>query len=402
MNNLHSSELTSEGGEHKILFIDDEKNVLAAIHRQLRRQYNILPALSGAEGLAAVAKHKPAVVVCDMRMPDMDGITTLSEIEKKSPNTVRIMLTGNADQETAVDAINRGRIFRFLNKPCSDQVLRAALDDALRQHELITSEKTLLQKTLIGSVRAMADILSLVVPAAFEKSVRVRNWARLIADEINMPSRWELDLAAMLYPIGLVMVPSSILDKVLTDSRSLSPQERQVLLSAPESARRLLSHIPRLKNVANIIAYQDRGYDGSGTPDKGPIGEDILLGSRILKVLKDLADITNDDVPSEAAVTILLKRAEIYDPAVLIAASNLWSLGPHQLASGVKKSKRFSVQLDTLLPNDLLVEPIMLKSGKLLLSEGIRVSAAQIERLRNIRSLEPIQEPVIVERINDV
>lgn len=380
----------------KILFIDDEKNVLAAIHRQLRRYFNILPALSGAEGLAAVGKYKPAVVVCDMRMPGMDGVSTLVEIEKRSPDTVRIMLTGNADQETAVDAINRGRIFRFLNKPCSEQTLRQALEEAIRHHQLITSERTLLQQTLTGSVRAMADMLSLVAPDAFGRSARVRQWTRAIADELELSSRWELDLAGTLYPIGLVSVPPQVLEKAAATPQKMTAAEKDMLAAAPDVGRRLLTHIPRLKGVANIISLQDRGYDGSGHPERGPVGDAIPIEARILHLLKSLAELSTDDVPRDATLMKLKERAERFDPKVLAAAQRLWGIGGTGYQTVV--GQRLSITLDTILPNDLLMAPVMLASGKLLLSEGSRITAAQIERLRNLKKIEVIREPIDVER----
>ena len=103
----------------KILFVDDEPNVLAAFQRQLRRQFEVETAPSGREGLALLQKARDyAVVVADMRMPEMNGVEFLKEVKTAAPEAVRIMLTGNADQGTAIEAINQGRIFSFLHKPC--------------------------------------------------------------------------------------------------------------------------------------------------------------------------------------------------------------------------------------------------------------------------------------------
>lgn len=381
-----------------ILFIDDEKNVLAAIHRQLRKDFNILPALSGEEGVRAVEKHKPSVVVCDMRMPGMDGVATLAEIERLSPDTIRLMLTGNADQETAVSAINRGRIFRFLNKPCPEETLRQALTDALRQHELVTAEKALLNQTLTGSVRAMTDILSLVAPDAFGRSIRVLSLARAVADILGLASRWELDLAGMLYPVGLVSVPPALLHKIGSAKQKLSDNERAVLAHVPEVGRRLLMHIPRLNRVAEIILQQDRGYDGSGPPEKGPRGAEIPLESRIIRAVKDMAEAMEQDEPLGADVERLMSRSAKYDPVVLEAIRKLWGTGTTPVRP-VLRGKELSITLDTLLPNDLLLGPVTLVSGKLLLSEGIRVTAAQIERLRNFDTLDAVRQPIMVERV---
>src|ERR1022692_3828271 len=127
----------------KILLVDDESSILDGYRRSLRREFEIETAVSGKQALSLVAETGPyAVVVSDMRMPEMDGIELLSSIKAQSPDTIRIMLTGNADMDTAIHAINEGSIFRFLNKPCSKEVMAKTLTAALVQFRLVTAEKT--------------------------------------------------------------------------------------------------------------------------------------------------------------------------------------------------------------------------------------------------------------------
>ncbi len=143
----------------KILCVDDEPNILAGYRRSLRKQFEIETAPGGAEALAMIAEGGPyAVLVTDMRMPGMDGIQFLREAQRVAPDSVRIMLTGNADQQTAAGAVNEGRIFRFLNKPCPAEDLAHALAAGLEQYRLVTAEKELLEKTLGGTIRMMMEI----------------------------------------------------------------------------------------------------------------------------------------------------------------------------------------------------------------------------------------------------
>ena len=140
----------------KILLVDDEVNVLQAYTRVLRSRFALESAESGSQALEVLKANGPfAAIVSDMRMPGMDGVELLSWVRELYPDTVRIMLTGNADQQTATDAVNQGAIFRFLSKPCDSEVLASTLEQAIRQHELITSEKSLLQDTLKGSIRML-------------------------------------------------------------------------------------------------------------------------------------------------------------------------------------------------------------------------------------------------------
>ncbi|HEX2100040.1 MAG TPA: response regulator, partial [Candidatus Synoicihabitans sp.] len=138
----------------RVLFVDDDPNLLAAFQRNLRKQFQFDTALGAQEALALLERPEPyAVVLADMRMPGMDGVELLERVKQRAPETVRMMLTGNADQQTAVDAVNRGEVFRFLNKPCPPEVLVPALEAAIKHYQLQRLERELLEGTLAGSVK---------------------------------------------------------------------------------------------------------------------------------------------------------------------------------------------------------------------------------------------------------
>jgi len=135
----------------KLLFVDDEPQVLEAIQRLLRKTFQIETAASGSEALSKLEHRGPfAVIVCDMRMPEMDGIRLLSKIKVDFPEVMRIMLTGNSDQETAVRAVNEGNIFSFLTKPCDEEVLTKTLNAALVQFRLANHKEELLERARAG------------------------------------------------------------------------------------------------------------------------------------------------------------------------------------------------------------------------------------------------------------
>jgi DNA-binding NtrC family response regulator len=132
----------------RVLCVDDEPNVLAAIERNLFGEFEVVVAKSGEAGLDAVRwGEKFAVIVSDMRMPGMDGATFLAKAREISPDSVRILLTGQADVQSSIAAINKGAIFRYLCKPCPKDELIATLNDAVRQYRLIRAEKELLATT---------------------------------------------------------------------------------------------------------------------------------------------------------------------------------------------------------------------------------------------------------------
>src|SRR5579862_8246205 len=132
--------------QERILCVDDEANILAAHQRNLRKQFALEVALGPDEGLAVLERNGPfAVVVSDMRMPVMNGVEFLSRVKQKWPDTVRMVLTGNADVSNAIQSVNQGNIFRFLTKPCPTEQFTHALQDGIAQYQLIKAERELLE-----------------------------------------------------------------------------------------------------------------------------------------------------------------------------------------------------------------------------------------------------------------
>ena len=164
-----------------ILCVDDEPKVLEGLVLNLRRHYRVSTASNGQGGLAIVdGNDPPAVVVSDMRMPEMDGAAFLSQVKERSPETIRILLTGQTDLDSAIAAVNHGQVFRFLTKPCNPQNFLTAIEAAAAQHRLVTAERELLEKTLRGSIKALTEILSLANPlilgARLVSNSTRRNW----------------------------------------------------------------------------------------------------------------------------------------------------------------------------------------------------------------------------------
>ncbi|GAB4192205.1 MAG: response regulator [Wenzhouxiangellaceae bacterium] len=115
-----------------VLFIDDEPRILRAMQRLLRPYCNVLIADNGLDALEIISVETVHVIVCDQRMPNMNGVEVLTEARKLSPRTIRILLTGYSDMDDAVAALNDGHIYRYLNKPWTNEVLIETVMDATK------------------------------------------------------------------------------------------------------------------------------------------------------------------------------------------------------------------------------------------------------------------------------
>lgn len=379
----------------RILCVDDDANILAGYQRSLRKQIDLEVAVGPEAGLEALKSNGPfAVVVADMQMPGMNGIDFLIETRKLAPDSVRMMLTGNADQRTAVEAVNRGHVFRFLTKPCPPEDFALVLQTGLRQYELITAEKQLLEQTLNGSVNMLTEILALTDSAAFGRSQTLRNEMRVFLDGIGAPSSWACEMAALLSPAGQVTIPPDILARSRAGA-VLKLNEQEIVNRAPETAANLLKNIPRLEPVAEIIRYQGKHFDGAGFPQDDVAGEQIPIGSRILHLLLALEDYDRRGVSRQDALNEMQRLPGRYDPRVIDAAFKCFDIYLAQTTDAVARIKE--IPFRELHAGMVLAADLYTKNEILLMGAGCTLTPVMLEKVRNFARLYGILEPITVE-----
>jgi CheY-like chemotaxis protein len=298
---------------YKVLCVDDEQRVLDALRRHLREHFSVFTATGGAEALQILAKHKDlAVVVSDMRMPEMDGATLLRHTRAVRPSAVRILLTGQADMAAAIKAINEGQIFRFLTKPCAPEQFLSVMNEAIRQHELVVAERVLLQRTLVGAIKALTDIMTLVSPAVVGRAQRLKRRVSALASELNLEDRWQVEIAALLSYLGQVSLPDFLTHK-LSRGRELDPAETIRVESATRAANRLIAHVPRLEPVSAILtalSEPDAAEDSSRGPDSVHV--------QVLRLAMEAERLEAQGL-SSSAILETLQASDDY-PAALLAA----------------------------------------------------------------------------------
>lgn len=372
----------------RVLCVDDDPNILRAYSRTLRSKFELDTAASGEEAIRILAERGPyAVVVSDMRMPGMDGVELLRRVRETAPDTVRMMLTGNADQQTAIDAVNEGHIFRFITKPCPPEVFARMIEAGLEQYRLVTAERELLSKTLAGSIKVLAEILAVAAPEAFGRATRARELVRKLCEALAVSPSWPIEVAAMLAPIGLLAVPQEILRKAI-QGRPLKESEKDVFESHPRVARELVSKIPRLEPVAEIVAYQGKLFNGQGYPPDWTSGEDIPLGSRILKLAFDWDDLTQAGLSPDFALAEIADRRGWYDPKVVAALRRILDLQEGYVVR--------EVRISDLVDDWIIADNIYSVNGTLLCSKGQPVTAPIRLRLRNYAINVGISRPIRV------
>ena len=372
----------------RILFVDDEPKILQALERQLSDKFDIRTAPGPEQGWTALIDDGHfAVVVSDFRMPGMNGIEFLSRVKLLNADTVRVMLTGQADLTIAIAAVNEGSIFRFLTKPCSPEILNAALVSALEQHRLITSERELLEKTLSGSIKILTEVLSLVNPGAFSHACVIRKYATHMATCLKLTNVWEFELAAMLCPLGYITIPQAVLDRVAV-GEVLTADEQAVFSGHPAVAERLLENIPRLETVARIIGNQSSPPSVQERADSVFAGGDaVAMGSAILRTALEFDKLASSR-KSRCDALSQMRKSGLF-PVRLLDALETAEVDRTQCRVQMLRVTELSA---TMVAN----QDIHASNGVLLLRKGEELTMPMIEKLRGFAKTFGVPEPVNV------
>jgi response regulator RpfG family c-di-GMP phosphodiesterase len=352
--------------DQKVLFVDDEQNILDTYKVSLRRRFTVETALGPAEGLEKIGSSGPfAVVVSDLKMPGMDGIRFLKRVQEASPDTVRIMLTGHADVNSAIAAVNDGAVFRFLTKPSSMDEMIRTLEVAVKQYSLVVAERELLRGTLRGSIKVLTDILGLVNPVAFGRSERVKRLAGYIGQAMHLKQTLTLDLAAMLCQLGCVTMTDTVLEKVFR-GETLSAEEKQIFDMHPVVTAGMLSRIPRMGKVSEIILHQHDSLADNPT---------LPIEARILKACLDYDSLTQRGMDKQDAIDMLRTRQGVYDPKVL----DVLELG----TAGDDGFVRRELELGELRPGMVLDEALWSTDKVHIMADGTEITETALMRIQN-------------------
>jgi response regulator RpfG family c-di-GMP phosphodiesterase len=373
--------------DERILLVDDEPLVLVALHRALSTDFHIEMAVGSDEAMQALENQGPFnVLVSDFKMPGMNGVQFLTHAGKCYPETVRIMLTGQADLHAAMAAVNEGQVFRFLTKPCPAKVLARTLEAALDQYRLITAERELLRRTLMGSITLLTEVLSAVDPAAFSCSFRIKRYVMLLAKAVGFEDAWQLEVAGILSQIGCIAVlpPNAVQARsmdVLEDNPHLFSRQ-------PLAAANLLRRIPRLETTAEIVALQHKPYREYNPDDKDNVGEMVETGGQILHVAVELERLIRRGTDFREAIREMRRWRGEYNPYLLDALE----------AAGEPSSRWapaivLAAKLDTSMVAD---EDIRALNGQVLVPKGEQLTCPLLERLRSFATAVGIVEPVKV------
>lgn len=238
----------------KILFVDDDKALLNTMERNLAFEFEVVTADGCEAALAEVEKQGPfSVAVVDMQMPQVNGIQTIEKLRERMPEAVFMMLTGNQDVGTAVQAINDGHVFRFITKPCEVNEIKRALTAAQEQHNLVIAEKELLYGTFMGSINLMTDIIEM----DGNRQIDTRRMAATIASlyaSLDLQLGWEEKIASRICLVGIAMLePQEVIEFESLDPES--DEHKNLVNRVFNLSSKMIAKIPRLGWISEVFLY---------------------------------------------------------------------------------------------------------------------------------------------------
>jgi len=345
---------------HSVLFVDDEVNILKALQRLLRSEsFEVLTASHAAEALELIDHRQPQVIVSDQRMPEMSGVDFLASVRDRHSDVVRMMLTGYTDMTIAVEAINRGEIYRLITKPWNDEELKATLRQAFDHYDLkaeikrlnqITREQNFklqdmnknleekvrdrtkqldgknheLRTAYIQTIRALAEAIDAKDAYTRGHSERVAVYASRLGRQMGLRTDLieRIYFAGLLHDVGKIGIP----DAIITKPDRLTPEEYEEIQKHPEIGAKILEPVEFLHSIVPCVRHHHEWYDGcsAGYPDR-LAGDQIPLPSRVIVVADTVEAMTSDRpyrkaLPIEVVVDELRKYSGTqFDPVVVEA-----------------------------------------------------------------------------------
>lgn len=333
--------------KHTVLFVDDEPNILKALSRLFRfENVEVLTAANPEEALKVLQAHPAQVVVSDQRMPTMTGVDFLEKVRERHPGIVRMMLTGYTDMEIAVEAINRGQVYRLITKPWNDDELRIAIRQAIDQYDLkgeiqrlnhVTREQNFklqdmnrtleslvmertkelydkneeLRHAYIQTISALAEAVDAKDQYTRGHSERVGVYASKIAREMQFPKEYieRVYIAGLLHDVGKI----GIRDYALQKPERLTPEEYAEIKRHPEIGAKILESVSFLADIVPYVRHHHEWFDGSerGYPHQ-LMGDQIPLPSRII-LLADTVEAMTSDRPYRKALTLDRVERELHE-----------------------------------------------------------------------------------------
>jgi CheY-like chemotaxis protein len=361
-----------EGAQPKsnIMVVDDQPANLKLLEELLTQQGHAVRSFPrGRLALEAASRNLPDLVLLDINMPEMDGFEVCRRLkadDKLAPIPV-LFLSALSEAQDKVSAFRAGGV-DYITKPFQVEEVRARVETHLQLYRARQVERDLLERTLNGAVKTLADLAHLTSPTLTERSGALRSMVVHIAAQLRLPDLWQYELAATLCLIGCITLPSDTFEHAYVAGKA-SSEELQMYRAHPDIGFRILSRIPRLENVAEMIRLQQVETSNWANDHAAE------RGSCMLRTAQELDRRTLRGIPFQTACDQLRAAPGKY-PTVLL--DSLKGYSPSRVHFEVKR-----LPAPQLLPGMILDDDVVTESGLMVISKGTTLTVTLIERVQN-------------------
>ncbi len=419
-----------------LLILDDEPNILKALKRVFfEEEYDIHVYSDAEEALGFLKDNRVHLIISDQRMPGMSGVKFLTRAKNLDPDTIRIMLTGYADIEAAVAAINEGEIYKFIFKPWNDEDLRATVKRAFEFYDLNEENNRLLselvdkneqleewndtlnqkvkertsvivqrnlelgkmtkqlEESIVSTVRVFVNLIELVNPDIAVHSRRVAFIATTIAQDMGLDNNQlqDIEIASLLHDIGKLGIPREITRKS-EDRRTEA--DIKMLVNHPVLGQASLADVERFKNIGRIIRHHHEDWDGTGYPDRLK-GESIPLESRLISACNVFDHLKQDGGVSGSAFIVKYfnnNAGKKFDPQI---CNQILQFQAKHDKSG-ETTRKAKVLPHELKPGMVLDQKLVTEKGIFLLPQGQVLNETHVVTIREMHKMDPILDSIEV------
>lgn len=361
----------------KIVLVTADERFAQEVLGVMDKAFDVTVSTTARDGFMTLSSTKDIrVVLSDLRLPDVDGISFLGKVRNDFPKVIRILASGDEGFKMLSRAVNIAHVYTLLPRPCDPKRIRKAMVEAVKLYGNVRPDAEAMRDTMFGTVRMLVDILELTHPTAVRRSKRIRRRARGVSKAINAMTPEFMDMVVLLSNIGCVGLPVGILKKA-EKGGGLTREEQQIFYTHPFIAGHLLGNVPRFGKIANIIRHQNT-----------PSVEKPPLGSRILKACIDLDQMQVNGASASKALEYMRGKPNVYDDKVLDALEEL--LGESN------KVECHELTVADLKPGMVMQSDMVTEAGTILLQKGDVLSEASYQRVQTFIDLLHIKEPVCV------
>ena len=350
--------------EYDVLFVDDDPNILKAIKRNLHGRYKVAVAETIDTATEYLDNHHFPVVFSDMKMPSMNGADFLILVKEKNPDSIRVLLTGESNVNDAIKAINESDIYKILMKPCTPENLCSTIDSALKLYHAHALEAMIMDKSLIGFVYIILDLLKIISPEIFKRSIDITKIVRSPKTNFQVSDSWSFEVACLLMYLGSIHYR-------LYKFESIYGSENMVKVIRKSAS--LLSKIPKFEPVYQILNDLSEFYHKQTTI------EALDSDSKVLKFLVDYHSMINDSKRNE-------KLRHMYSVDVIAQV-------PFLFGKKAPETKFRSISVQEVHTGMKTAEDVTTKSGSILIFKDEIITDKHISTLMIFSTKEYLNEP---------